>query len=78
VRAKFPDSTLADLYDPDAMPKALLVAHKTLDAAVDACYRTKAFRSELERLEFLFGLYRKYTEPLTQAIEQTGRKKKRA
>jgi hypothetical protein len=77
VRAKYPDSTLADLYDPDAMPKALLDAHKTLDAAVDACYRTKVFRSELERLEFLFALYRKYSEPMTQAIEQVGRKKSR-
>lgn len=77
VRAKFPDSTLADLYDPDAMPKALLAAHKTLDAAVDTCYRTKAFRSELERLEFLFGLYRKYTEPLMQTTDRRGRKNNR-
>lgn len=76
ARALFPGSTLADLYDPNAMPKPLLDAHKTLDAAVDACYGRK-FASELERLEFLFTLYRRYTEPLVQATEQAVRKHKR-
>ncbi len=78
VREQYPDSTLADLYDPNAMPKTLLDAHKAVDAAVDACYeatpifgrgRSKPFKTELERLEFLFDLYRRYTEPLTQALE---------
>jgi hypothetical protein len=69
VRAKFGDSTLADLYDPSAMPKALVEAHKKLDAAVDTCYRPRPFKSETERLKFLFDLYRQYTEPLMQAIE---------
>lgn len=69
ARAKFPNATLADLYDPDAMPKPLLEAHKALDAAIDACYRKKAFKSELERLEFLFAIYRRYTEPLIEAAE---------
>ncbi len=64
VRAEFADSTLADLYDPDAMPKQLLDANRALDAAVDLCYRPAAFKTELERLKFLFDLYRKYTEPL--------------
>jgi hypothetical protein len=36
---EFADSTLADLYDPDAMQKQLLDAHRALDAAVDLCYR---------------------------------------
>ncbi len=70
ARAKFPDETLADLYDPDVMPKSLLEVHKTLDAAVDTCYRKKVFKSELERLEFLFALYRRYTEPLIEAVER--------
>lgn len=76
ARALFPGSTLADLYDPNAMPKPLLDAHKMLDAAVDACYGRK-FASELERLEFLFALYRRYIEPLVQASEQAARKHKR-
>jgi hypothetical protein len=75
VRAEFADSSLADLYDPDAMPKQLLNAHRALDAAVDLCYRPAAFKTELERLKFLFDLYRKYTEPLIRATTQSPRKK---
>jgi hypothetical protein len=67
VRAEFADSSLADLYDPDAMPKKFLDAHRALDAAVDLCYRPAGFKTELERLKFLFDLYRKYTEPLVRA-----------
>jgi len=37
-------------------------AHRELDAAVDRCYCKEAFRSELERVEFLFVLYETYTE----------------
>ena len=34
ARAKFPDSTLADLYDPVTMPSVLVKAHADLDRAV--------------------------------------------
>ena len=59
----FTDTTcsLADLYDPLTMPKPLLDAHKKLDRAVDLCYRGQPFTTELNRLEFLFDLYEKYT-----------------
>jgi hypothetical protein len=57
-------STLADLYDPVAMPKDLTDAHKEIDDAVDNCYRKEKFKTELERLEFLFELYKEYTAPL--------------
>lgn len=76
ARAAFPDSTLADLYDPNTMPRRLLTAHQALDAAVDACYRAASFKTELERLEFLFALYRKYTEPLAEMARQTGKKRR--
>ena len=75
VRAEFPGATLADLYDPDAMPKQLLDAHRTLDAAVDLCYRPAAFKAELERLKFLFDLYRKYTEPLIRAAARSAKRR---
>ena len=56
------------------MPKALADAHRELDAAVDACYRSKPFTNELERLEFLFELYKTFTAPLIQAAaKKTGR-----
>ena len=58
ARSLFPSATLADLYDQVTMPKSLLDAHKSLDIAVDACYRGSRFKSELERLEFLFALYK--------------------
>ncbi|TSC76025.1 MAG: DNA methyltransferase [Parcubacteria group bacterium Gr01-1014_31] len=60
ARAKFTSSTLADLYDPNTMPKELLDAHHNLDRAVDACYGKRDFKTEPERLEFLFGLYKAY------------------
>ena len=38
VRALFPDSSLADLYDPLTMPPELLKAHRNLDRAVMKLY----------------------------------------
>jgi hypothetical protein len=61
TRLEFPDSSLADLYDPLAMPTSLVKAHNDLDKAVDATYRPQAFDSEANRISFLFGLYEKYT-----------------
>lgn len=67
-RINFSGSTLSDLYDPLAMPADLLKAHKSLDAAVDKCYRKETFRSELERVEFLFNLYEKYSAGLLAGV----------
>ena len=39
ARKNFLGETLADLYDPLAMPPALIKAHAQLDRAVDLCYR---------------------------------------
>jgi hypothetical protein len=64
ARSKFPDSSLADLYDPLTMPPALVQAHQTLDRTVDAAYVKKSFTSDAERVAFLFELYRKCTSLL--------------
>lgn len=64
VRLQFPNSSLADLYDPLTMPPALLKAHNELDKAVDLAYRSQPFASEANRMEFLFDLYEKYTANL--------------
>ena len=61
VRAEFPESSLADLYDPLTMPPKLVKAHHELDKAVDLCYRPQAFKNEAARIEYLFDLYSKYT-----------------
>ena len=64
ARKMFPDASLADLYDPLAMPPALMKAHQALDKAVDAAYRTAPFTSDSQRMEFLFDLYIKYNTTL--------------
>lgn len=64
VRGQFPESSLADLYDPLTMPPALVKAHQALDKAVDLCYRPQAFTNDNARIEFLFELYNQYTAPL--------------
>ena len=66
ARARFPDSTLADLYDPLTMPPALVKAHQQLDKAVDAAYlaaekaagrKPPRLGSDAERVAFLFQRY---------------------
>jgi hypothetical protein len=63
-----PDATLADLYDPDVMPAPLTQAHRALDRAVDACYRRVGFDSEIQRIIYLFELYRRLDAPLVRII----------
>ncbi|MDX9868461.1 MAG: class I SAM-dependent DNA methyltransferase [Kiritimatiellia bacterium] len=74
ARAKFPLSTLADLYDPVSMPAELAKAHAELDRAVERCYRPEPFASERQRVEFLFALYERYTAPLLPAEKTKGRR----
>ena len=62
--------SLADLYDPLTMPAELLKAHKNLDRAVDACYRSAPFTNERQRVEYLFALYETLTAPLTAPIKK--------
>ena len=75
ARAAFPDVSLADLYDPNTMPPALTKAHAELDRTVEKCYRKEAFKSDRERVEFLFALYEKLANPLT-AEEKPKRRRK--
>ena len=61
-------ATLADLYDPLTMPPELLKCHQRLDAAVDKAYEAsggkKSYKSDAERVAFLFELYQRYTSLL--------------
>ena len=57
-REKYPNKTMADLYDPDKMPDGLREAHKYLDLAIDQIYRSKPFESDEDRLAHLFKLYK--------------------
>ena len=76
TRAKYPDSSLADLYDPLTMPPDLVKAHQTLDKAVDLCYRPQPFVSELNRIEYLFSLYEAISVPLLK-VEKKKRSQKK-
>lgn len=74
IRAEFPNSSLADLYDPLTMPPSLVKAHSELDKVVDLSYRSQPFPSAAKRMEFLFELYEKYTADLF-TTEKPKRKK---
>jgi hypothetical protein len=76
ARSQFPESSLADLYDPNTMPPLLVKAHQMLDKAVDLCYRQQPFMSEAKRIEFLFELYEKYTSGLFVPQKKERRSKK--
>jgi hypothetical protein len=75
TRAKYPDSSLADLYDPITMPPDLVKVHQALDKAVDLCYRPQPFVSELNRIEYLFSIYEALSAPLLK-VEKKKRIKK--
>jgi hypothetical protein len=64
ARSQFPASSLADLYDPLTMPPILLKAHQALDRAVDAAYGRRDFKSEAERVAFLFECYQRALDQL--------------
>jgi len=57
ARAHYPDSSLADLYDPTTMPYDLLQAHRNNDRAVMAAYGFPLKLTESECVAKLFELY---------------------
>jgi hypothetical protein len=60
-REKFPERTMAQLYDPDKMPAALLTSHRILDKVIDSCYKSEPFFSDQERIDHLFNFYNELT-----------------
>ena len=58
--AHFP-ATIADLYEPEAMPADLREAHERNDEVLERIYIGRRFRNDTERLEKLFELYVKMT-----------------
>lgn len=61
ARAKYPDSSLADLYDETLMPPELRKAHKANDKAVLAAYGLPKNAAESEIVTFLFKKYAELT-----------------
>ena len=62
ARALYPDSSLADLYDPLTMPKELLKAHQDNDRAVMEAYGLPVNgTTESDAVAHLFKMYEKLT-----------------
>lgn len=62
ARSHYPDSSLADLYDPLTMPPDLRKAHRELDKVVDLAFgASKPCESNEERLRILFDSYLRLT-----------------
>jgi hypothetical protein len=66
----FPESSLADLYDPLAMPPELLKAHQNLDRAVMAAYGFPVKgTTEAECVAQLMEKYKGMTESESEPLE---------
>ena len=76
-RAKFPQKTMAWLYNPETMPKGLLKAHQELDQAIERIYRIQPFTSDAERLEYLFKMYDEMTKKDTRWAKEKRTKVKK-
>lgn len=69
--AHFP-KTIADLYDSEAMPENLRIAHERNDEMLERIYIGRRFKNDTERLEKLFDMYTKLattskTKPIKRA-----------
>ena len=62
ARAKYPDSSLADLYDEVTMPPELRKAHQDNDRAVMAAYGFSPKMTESECVAELFRMYQQLTQ----------------
>lgn len=80
-------ATIADLYDPDAMPADLRAAHDKNDDTLERIYIGRRFKNDTERLEKLFEMYTQMTAkeagakaatPASPAKQARGRRKKAA
>ncbi|SEW27693.1 Type II restriction/modification system, DNA methylase subunit YeeA [Chryseobacterium wanjuense] len=78
-RAKYPEKTMAWLYNPETMPKDLKHAHQNLDRAIEEIYRMgNPFTSDAERLEHLFKRYDEMTKKDTLFAKQKKTRKKKS
>lgn len=75
--AHFP-ATIAELYDPDAMPDDLRAAHERNDDTLERIYIGRRFKNDTERLETLFALYSQMTAPAAPPPKPAKRKTKRS
>ncbi|WP_343224646.1 DNA methyltransferase [Oleiagrimonas sp.] len=75
ARNAHPGATLAEMYDPDSMPRDLQEAHAALDKAVDAAYGFRSKKDDRARVAFLFALYSKLTGLQKGSAKRPGKRK---
>ncbi|MCL2830260.1 MAG: N-6 DNA methylase [Betaproteobacteria bacterium] len=63
ARARYPENSLADLYDPLTMPQELLKAHQNLDRAVMKLYGLPKDTPESAIVALLMEWYQQLTSP---------------
>lgn len=78
VRAKHPNSSLADLYNELTMPADLRKAHQANDRAVMKAYGFKSSMTESEIVAELFKLYQKKVDELAEAEAAKKPRKRKA
>jgi hypothetical protein len=64
VRENYPESSLADQYDPLRMPPELVRAHLKLDLVVDSTFSKRRLSGDSDRVALLFELYQQLYSPL--------------
>jgi hypothetical protein len=75
ARNKYPDLSLATLYDSNAMIPELVKAHQKLDKAVEAAYG-RTFDDDGQRVTYLFELYQKLAGELFVEGKKKGKGRK--
>lgn len=78
ARARYPDTTLAQMYDPLVMPADLRAAHNALDRTVEGLYGLKAGSTEAQRLAVLLAQYQQLAPTLESQTKPTKARRKRA
>ncbi|MDR0597915.1 MAG: N-6 DNA methylase [Treponema sp.] len=76
VRKKYPELSLAMLYDSNTMAPELVKAHQKLDKAVENAYGRK-FDDDSRRVAYLFELYQKLTGDLFKDEKKRGKGRKK-
>jgi hypothetical protein len=75
VRKKYPELSLATLYDSNTMLPELVKAHQKLDKAVEAAYG-RTFDDDSQRVAYLFELYQKLSGELFVETKRRGKGRK--
>jgi hypothetical protein len=76
ARKKYPELSLATLYDSNTMLPELVKAHQKLDKAVETAYG-RTFDDDSQRVAYLFELYQKLSGELFVETKKRGKGRKK-